>query len=138
VAFVDALEARFGERVAEKAEEHPLRRWADALNLSDQQREQIRTAMREHTHGEHPHGAKDGGFGKWQHSGPHLGAKVLAAFKEDRFVLDEVAPAQDPAKQAHRAEARVVNLAEAALPVLTADQRAAAAKLIREKADEMF
>jgi Spy/CpxP family protein refolding chaperone len=132
--FVDALQARM---VAHRdGARHPLKQWADDLKLSEDQRAQIRTALHSRTeatedrHGEHP-GAEAN-----QHGGMNRhGAKVLAAFKEDHFVLDEVAPAKDMTKSAGKMANRVIDLAEVAVPVLTPDQRATAAQKLRERAN---
>lgn len=61
-------------------------------------------------------------------------SKILEAFKSDRFVLDEIAPAEDvEAKMKNRIEAHLW-AAEAVIPILDKDQRALLAKKIREKA----
>jgi Spy/CpxP family protein refolding chaperone len=133
-AFVDALQARTAEGKNEGRGHHPLKQWADDLKLSEDQRAQIRTALHSRTEAtedrEHP-GAE---------AHPHAdanrhGAKVLSAFKEDHFVLDEVAPARDMAKGAGKMGNHVIGLAEVAVPVLTADQRTLAAQKLRERAN---
>jgi Spy/CpxP family protein refolding chaperone len=134
-AFVDALQARMGEGKNEGRRQHPLRQWADDLKLSEAQRAQIRTALRSRTdatdehHGEHP-GAEEHHAEANRH-----GAKVLAAFKEEHFVLDEIAPAKDVTKRAGKMADHVIGLAEAALPVLTSDQRVTAAQKLRGRAN---
>jgi len=135
-AFVDALHTRMAGHKDDGQHHHSLKQWADDLKLSEDQRAQIRVALHSRTeateehHGEHP--------GSEAH--PHAdasrrGAKVLAAFKEDRFVLDEVAPTKDMAKGVGKMADHLIGLAEVAVPVLTADQRATAAKKLRERAN---
>jgi Spy/CpxP family protein refolding chaperone len=112
---------------------HPLRQWADDLKLTEDQRAQIRSALHarfnehqgEHRGGEHP----------WADEG-HRGAKVLSAFKQDRFVMDEVAPARDISQMAARMSDHMLGLAETVLPLLTPEQRALAANKLRERASD--
>lgn len=129
-AFVDAVEARVGERIGHFLDKHPLKQWAIDLGLSDDQKSQIKDAMKQ----------------QWQagaqgHDGPpwaeakERGAKVMSAFKQDRFVLDEVAPAMDLAAKAQKMTDRILGVAQAALPVLTSQQRAIAAQKLRDKAE---
>jgi Spy/CpxP family protein refolding chaperone len=129
-AFVDALQSRLHQRMGEFRGKHPWRAWADDLGLSDQQRAQIKAAMMAQVQAakadSHEHG------GPWEAG--QRGAKVFNAFRQDRFVLDEVAPARDIAQQATRATEHLLRVAEAALPVLTSEQRAAAAKKLRTQA----
>jgi Spy/CpxP family protein refolding chaperone len=129
-AFVDALEARVGESKDKLRSGHPLRQWADELKLTDDQQAQIRTALRDRFQTSGHGGANER---PWA-AGGHAGAKVLAAFKQDRFVMDEVAPAKDIAQSAAKMSDHFLGLAETVLPILTPDQRALAAAKIREKA----
>lgn len=143
-AFVDALEARLHERmggmggVGGPGHQGKLAHWAQELNLSDAQREQIKTALEQHFRAaaqeqgasheqadEHP----------WMEA-KRRGAKLLDAFKQDRFVLDEVAPRQNPEEQAVRSSGFFLGMAEAALPILTPEQRKAAAEKLRSRAGE--
>jgi Spy/CpxP family protein refolding chaperone len=132
-AFVDALEARLHERMSAFRASHPWKSWSDDLGLTDQQRAQIKAAMEAHFQaakaGSHEHG------GPWE--ARQHGAKVLSAFKQDRFVLDEIAPARDISRQATRASEHFLGMAEAALPVFTPEQRAIAAKKLREQAEQV-
>ena len=131
-AFVSALEARFAERKGEMRAKHPLQQWAADLQLSDAQKAEIKAALHERFQGmAHEH--------SWGGAGPmgagHRGAKVLAAFKADRFVMDEVAPVKDASQFVPQRAERLLALAEAAVPVLTPGQRSIAAQKIRAKAD---
>jgi hypothetical protein len=77
------------------------------------------------------------------HGGPpwaeakERGAKVMSAFKQDRFVMDEVAPAMDVAAKAQKMSDHLLGIVQAALPVLTAPQRAIAAQKLRDKAEAL-
>lgn len=138
VAFVDALEGRGFHRFGHLREGHGLREWADALKLTDAQRDQIKELIKQNMgewkqHGDHEgeHGAHDGA--PWG-EGRRRGAKLLEAFKQDRFVFDEVAPPRDVGKGAAAMGDRFVTLASQVLPILTAEQRALAAQKLRERA----
>jgi Spy/CpxP family protein refolding chaperone len=130
-AFVDALEARIEEHKGKMREGHPLKKWADDLKLTDDQRTQIRAALHDHfrqmAHGE-------GGEHPWADEG-HRGAKVLSAFKQERFVMDEVAPTRDVSLMAGKMSDHLLGLAETVLPLLTPEQRGIAATKIRERAE---
>jgi len=136
IAFVDALEAHARERFGQMRGKHPMKEWADDLKLSDDQRAQIKAVLAQRfaatheAHGERP----------WA---GHMrrGAKILEAFKQDRFVMDEVAPAGDVSQVATKMSDHVISIAEQVLPILTSEQRAIAAQKLREHADaldEMF
>jgi Spy/CpxP family protein refolding chaperone len=144
VTFVDAFEARVGERMHAGAESgegrgaHPLRQWAVDLGLSDEQKAQIRAALAaersndDGARGEHKGGP--GGWAQWKDAG-RQGGRMLESFKQDRFVIDEVAPARDIPSAAARASDRFLKMAEAALPVLTPQQRAIAAQKLRDRVE---
>lgn len=61
--------------------------------------------------------------------------KVLAAFKSDHFVMDEIAPQGEMEKHMQKGFEHAVRFAKAALPILTVEQRATAARLLRERAN---
>ncbi len=130
-AFVDALEARIGERFSQAHERHPMARWAADLQLTDAQKEQIRGLVR----------AQWQSFAQGDHGAPpwaeakHQGKALMAAFKQDRFVMDEVAPPKDVAAHAQSMSDRFLAIAQAALPILTPSQRAVAAQKLRDHAD---
>ncbi len=135
--FVDALKARIGEHKGKAGEAHPLKQLADDLKLTDDQRAQIRAAMHDRFHGTtHPGGAAgtEGAIHPWMGAGHH-GGKVLSAFTQDRFVMDEVAPASDVSHVVSRMSEQGLGLAETVLPMLTPDQRVILANKIRDKAD---
>jgi Spy/CpxP family protein refolding chaperone len=131
-AFVDAVEARAAGRAAQMRDKHPLAQWAADLGLSEEQRAQIKDAMK----------------GRWQAAGhqrpgdagagaQERGAKLMNAFKQDRFVMDEAAPPLDLAQHAQKASERMLGLADASLGVLTPPQRALAAQKLRDRAESM-
>ncbi|HEY3822030.1 MAG TPA: hypothetical protein VGL81_32915 [Polyangiaceae bacterium] len=131
-AFVDAMEARVGERVGHVREKRPLQQWAEDLGLTEDQRSQIKDAMKAQWKA-----ASQGHDGApWAHAKEH-GAKVMSAFKQDRFVMDEVSPAKDVAAKAQKMSDHMLGVAQAALPVLTAQQRVIAAQKLRDKAESL-
>lgn len=129
-AFVDALEARIHEHMGD-AHKDRMTHWAQELKLSDGQRDQIKAAV-QHLRS----AANEQGSGHPWMNQKERGAKLLDAFKKDRFVLDEVAPALDVGRQAARSSEMFLGMAEAALPVLTAEQRAVAAQKLRAHAED--
>jgi Spy/CpxP family protein refolding chaperone len=133
-AFVDALEARLSEHAGELRERHPMRAWAADLKLSDAQQSQIKALLEQSFHAKRE--GHDGG--PWSGEGRHRGAKLLGAFKQDRFVMDDVAPAVDVGRRASTASDRFLGIASQVLPVLTPGQRSIAAQKIRDRAASGF
>jgi Spy/CpxP family protein refolding chaperone len=134
VAFVDALKARVGERLHAAVEKHPMKQWAEDLKLTDDQKAQIKAAMQQHFQAmAKQHGPEER---PWEHA-REQGEKVLSAFEQDRFVMDEVAPQKDVAQKVAKFSEHLLGMAEAAVPVLTPEQRAIAAQKICEHADAM-
>lgn len=129
-AFVQAVKARVGARMGEMHEKHPMKQWADELALTDDQRAQIKSAIMDRMHD----GAAGGGPQDWKQA-KHQGAAVMAAFEQDRFVMDEVSPPRDVQAQVGKMTGHVLGIVEAALPVLTPEQRALAAQKILERAE---
>jgi Spy/CpxP family protein refolding chaperone len=130
-AFVDALEARVSERIGQVRHKHPLEQWAEDLGLTSDQRSQIKDAMKQQRQAT---GAPGHDGAPWEEAKEH-GAKVMAAFKQERFVMDEVSPAADVAAKAQKMSDHMLGLAQVVLPVLTPQQRAIAAQKLREKAE---
>jgi Spy/CpxP family protein refolding chaperone len=134
-AFADALEARIAERISQVHDKHPMKQWAVDLQLSDQQKAQIKDAMKQ----------------RWQtaqaqhegHDAPpwaeahQQGAKIISAFKQERFVMDEVVPPKDLGAKAQKMSDHLLGMAEIALPILTPQQRAIAAQKVRDHAESM-
>jgi len=131
-AFVDALQARIGERVGQVRDRHPLKQWAEDLGLTDEQRSQIKDAMKEQRKASA--GGHEGAL--WAEAKEH-GAKVMGAFKQERFVMDEVSPAMDVAAKARKMSEHMLGVAQVALPVLTPQQRAIAAQKLRDRAESL-
>jgi Spy/CpxP family protein refolding chaperone len=140
VAFADAVEAHTSRSMGHFREGALMKMsdWADALKLTDAQRDQIKTILREQ-HAEagrdhqdprrHDHDER----GPWE--GGRRGARILDAFKQDRFVFDDVAPPRDPGQQSARMTDRFLTVAVQVLPILTPEQRSLAAQRLRDRAD---
>ncbi len=134
--LVTALEARRASPVATgDAEPEHARRggrgmeaWARALDLTPQQRDQIRANLGAARDAGHEGGRQAHGAARAEHE------KVLEAFKADRFVMNEVAPPAVGAEALERGPEKLVAAVRAALPVLTPPQRAAAAARMRAEA----
>jgi Spy/CpxP family protein refolding chaperone len=129
VAFVNAVEAQVSQRMGEHHPGMRLQEWADLLKLTDDQRGRIREMLKQLAEQTHPMQAAE--------HGARRGAKILGAFKTDRFVFDEVAPAQDLREKITGATDRFLGLAAQALPILTPEQRTAASQHLRSKADSL-
>jgi Spy/CpxP family protein refolding chaperone len=129
-AFVDALESRIKGKMSEARDHHPMKQWAEDLQLSDAQRDQIKSAFEARKQAAKANGEHMEMKGEREH-----GKKVLEAFKGDRFVMDEVAPAVDAQTKAAKMSDHVLRMAETVLPILTPQQRTIAASKLREKAD---
>jgi Spy/CpxP family protein refolding chaperone len=120
--FVDAVEAQFREHQHGHPHMQHARKWAADLNLTDAQRQQIQAAVR---------AKMSGGEAKEQwRAAREQGKKVLESFRQDQFALDAATFALGSDK-IERGMGKVLDLAEAALPVLTPEQRAIAAQKIR-------
>lgn len=129
-AFIDALEARMHEGMGE-AHKGGMTQWAQELRLSDDQREQIKAAVQRLR----STAQEEGGAPAWKQK-RERGAKVLDAFKKDRFILDEVAPAQDLRRLTARSTEMFLGMAEAAVPILTPKQRTLAVQKLKARAEE--
>ncbi len=135
VALVDAIEVKLREKKKAGPGRNRLEEWVTDLKLAPVQMEMIRvTVMKEIAQAnESDSQAAPSGQPSW-HEGRAKGQRVLAAFKEDRFVLDEVAPATDARVMAKEISTKILNVAEVVLPVLTPEQRTIAAAKIRARA----
>jgi Spy/CpxP family protein refolding chaperone len=131
-AFVDAVKARIGAHMGEVHEKHPMKQWAEDLKLTDDQRAQIKSAIMQHMQA-----AREAGGPRDFAQAKHQGEAVMAAFEQDRFVMDEVSPPRDVQAQVGKMAGRVLGLVEAALPVLTPEQRVLAAQKLVERADSL-
>lgn len=129
-AFVDAMEKRGHEKMGGHNPRERMAEWCADLKITDAQRDQIKDALKaqfEKNHGE----------GMRQMRAHHEKAKkTLDAFREDKFAIDEVAPLEDLRAHAKEGSEKIAGLASAVLPILTPEQRAIAAKKIRDRAEE--
>ena len=119
-----ASEAERGERRGHGG--GPLAR---GLDLTPQQKDQIRANIK----ASHDASASAGGGRQAHEAARAQHAKVLEAFKGDRFVMNEVAPVVPEAGRA-RGEQKMIDAVKASLPVLTPQQRATAAAKMRAEA----
>jgi Spy/CpxP family protein refolding chaperone len=127
-AFVDAVASHVGDLKDKMGERHGMHQWAADLNLTDDQKSQIKDAMMARFKAD-GHDAKE----EWK-GAKHQGKQVMDAFKGDRFVFDEVAPPKDVAAMVNRTSGHLLGVAEVALPILTPAQRTLAAQKVREHA----
>jgi len=135
VAFVDALKARIHHKVGDPKAKHPLAQWAADLQLSDDQKTQIKTALRQRFQAMRQRAAAGEHAGAPWAEARERGHKMLDAFEQDRFVMDEVAPAQDLSQKAVHGADHMLGMIETVLPILTPEQRATAAQKLRDRAD---
>jgi len=120
--LVSAVESSFRARMHDR-KGHGPRQWATDLNLSDEQRDQIRAAMRDQFHRD-----GDGAREHWR-AAHEQGRRLLQSFREDKFTLDgTVTLGRDRIGQGID---RMIDLANAAVPILRPEQRALAAQKIR-------
>jgi len=129
-AFVDAVQAHKQDHMSQFKGKGGLKQWAADLQLTDDQKAQIKAAimqaMAAHKAEDHDDGAVRGA--------KHPGEAVMAAFKQDTFVFDQVSPPKDVAQHVSRGSERFVGIVEVALPLLTPAQRTLAAQKLRERA----
>ncbi len=112
---------------------HPGQQWADDLQLTDAQRETFQQILQDSFEGHRADGEHGRGFAH----GAMRGKAILEAFKADTFSFDAVAPAEDVGARVAGMSARLLDVVEKVLPLLTADQRGLAAQKIREHADRL-
>jgi Spy/CpxP family protein refolding chaperone len=124
--LVDAIEDGIRDRMQEHAWHAPIvEKWAKDLGLTDDQKDQIRSALKTRF--------ADQRGGAWR-EGARKGKRALEAFKEDHFVLDEVAPPEDARAKAGEISGKVLGVVESVLPILTPAQRKIAADKLRARA----
>jgi Spy/CpxP family protein refolding chaperone len=144
-AFVDALESRMKARHhggpgAHEGKHHGgpregfarMKQLADDLKLTEEQRTQIKDALKE-AHGEGRDWRKMGGELRER---MHAGKGALESFRTDKF--DPPQPSLDKKvdlrEKVAQGEARMIGVAEKILPILTPEQRKIAADKLREVA----
>jgi len=119
--FVDAIEAEFHGGGHHEGRGMMMRKWAADLNLSEQQREQIHAALKAKFQG-----GQNGEKEHWREAREN-GKKWLESFRQDQFNATlPVAPAKIGG-----GIGKIVDVAEAAVPILTPEQRAIAAQKLR-------
>jgi Spy/CpxP family protein refolding chaperone len=129
--FVDAIEAEFhGNGHHPHGGPGGLRRWASDLNLTDQQAGQIRAALKAKFAGQRD------AMKEQLKSMREQGKRMLEAFRQDQFTLDANAPLFGRDKAERRIE-RMLDVAEAAVPLLTPEQRAIAAQKLRTRGGKL-
>jgi hypothetical protein len=145
-ALVAALDAKHDDQEHEgKGPGHPMGPGAmhhggpgmgfgEELGLSAEQKAKIFEAMKQEWMASQGNEAKaeHHGFGAWREQRE----KTLQAFVKDDFQVDRDMPAMDANKGAERMVEHGVRFAKIALPILTPEQRATAAKMIRDRAEK--
>jgi len=127
---IESRVAKMEEHRAEAKDKGPRENvgpWAHGLGLSDAQRDQITANLAS---------AKPAVDDTLRNEERATHQHVLEAFKGDRFVMNEVAPAKDPRLIAGEVEG-MVRVAKASAPVLTVDQRATASAKLRTMASRV-
>jgi hypothetical protein len=146
VAFVTALQAEPHQGQAQgEGRGGRMHKWAAEIGLTQDQQDQIKQKLQARWQGhvatavvgtdeQKGDAVKDGRM-VWQGHKMHEQWKnTLEAFKTDKFSMDAVAPVQDGKPMAHEFAGHMLGMVEAALPVLTPDQRSAAASKLRARA----
>lgn len=129
-AFVDAVEAHAKALQSQAQGKRSLKQWAEDLQLSEDQKAQIKAAMMDHFR----NAKRDPAAGGDERPGKASGSTIMAAFKQDRFVFDEVSPPRDASATVGHVTDHLLGLAEVAVPLLSPAQRSLAAQKLREKA----
>jgi hypothetical protein len=109
----------------------PGERWADALQLSDEQRTAFKSILHEAFASFHGGPAE----AREHHHGGH--GELLEAFQGDTFSFDAVVPPHDVQAHVSEMSGHLIDVVEKVLPLLTAEQRTLAAQLIRDHADHL-
>jgi Spy/CpxP family protein refolding chaperone len=122
--FVDAVEDQFKNRMHGRPGMHHAKQWAADLNLSDQQRDQIRASLQARFQGQRD------SMKEQMHSMRERGKQMLDSFRQDQFTPDPNLLSRD---RIEHGVARMIDFAETALPVLTPEQRQIAAQKIRTR-----
>jgi Spy/CpxP family protein refolding chaperone len=129
--LADAMQASFREHKGRHPGMHEMRGIAKDLGLTEQQEQQIRAAIRAYFDGGHGKGT-----GHWKEA-REQGAALLDSFRQDQFSLDQNAATLWSGERVQRRVGRLIDIAEAALPILTVEQRARAAELIRARVKDL-
>jgi Spy/CpxP family protein refolding chaperone len=133
--FVDAIEARFhggGHEGHRGGGFHHMQQWAADLNLTDQQRDQIRTALHDKFQGQREQMKE-----QWRTT-REQGHQLLESFRQDQFTLDANSPQIFGRDKIERGIGKMLDLAETAVPLLTPEQRVIAAQKLRTQVGPGF
>lgn len=134
-AFVDAFHAQMKAKHADHEGHHghgaKLEEWATALNLTDAQKDQIKSSMQ----AEFAAHSQDFAGKMADMKAAHEQRKhALDNFAADSFKVDDALPAPGDTKQkAQEMSSHMIRFVQVVLPTLTADQRKLAADKIRTK-----
>ena len=127
-AFVDAMhanmKAKHGEHQGHGAK---MQEWSTALNLTDAQKDQIKSSMQAEFASHKSELAQKLAEGKEKRG------HILDNFAADNFNVDQAMPQDDVKAKAAEMSSHMIRFVEIALPTLTADQRKIAADKIRAK-----
>ena len=128
-AFVDAVHANMQAKHAEHhgARGEKMQEWATALNLTDAQKDQIKTSMQAEF------AAHKGDMIQHMTEGKEARGHILDNFVADTFNVDQAMPKIDTKEKASEIAAHGIHFVEIVLPTLTVDQRKLAADKIRAK-----
>jgi Spy/CpxP family protein refolding chaperone len=149
-AFVTAMQGNAGNHEGKEGKGNGqmrgrMQKWAADIGLSQDQQDQIRQKLQARWQ-QHVVGAVVGTdeqkgdavqTGTMMAHGHQMHEQMkatLEAFKGDKFSMDQVSPIQNEQPMAHEFAGHMLGMLEAALPVLTADQRTAAANKLRQRA----
>lgn len=147
-ALVTALQAKTDAHAGHGEHMQHMQRWVSDLSLTPDQQDQIRAKLADkwRQHAVQDATAAGSGADSAQVAGGQLQGimrhramraqqqKMLEAFKGDTFSMDAVAPPQDVHAGASEMSGRMLEMAEAVLPILTPEQRTLAAAKLRERA----
>jgi hypothetical protein len=145
VAFVTAMQNNFSSHQGQGRAEGKgrMQKWAADIGLSQDQQDQIRQKLQAQwqahfagavvgTDEQKNEAVQDGQLAFRGHQMHEQMKTMLESFKGDKFSMDAVAPIQKP--MAQEFAGHMLNMVEAALPVLTADQRTLVAQKLRQRA----
>ena len=127
-AFVDAVHANMKAKHADH-EGHgaKMQEWATALNLTDAQKDQIKTSMQTEF------AAHKADIMQKMSEGKEKRGHILDNFAADNFNVDQAMPQVDVKAKASEMSTHMIRFVEIVLPTLTPEQRKIAADKIRAK-----
>jgi Spy/CpxP family protein refolding chaperone len=132
-AFVDAMhanmQAKHGDHRGARGEK--MQEWATALNLTDAQKDQIKSSMQAEF------AAHKGEMMQHMAEGKEARGHILDNFVADNFQVDQAIPKVDTKEKASEIASHGIRFVEIVLPTLTPEQRKIAADKIRAKGASM-